>query len=88
MTDAVRDVPERQRYELTVADATAFAAYRREGGRIVFTHTVVPEELRGGGIGTRLVAGALADAKAKGLAIVPECPFVAAYLEQHPEAAT
>ena len=81
----VADIPDRQRYELaTDGGGVAYAAYRREGGAIVFTHTIVPAEAQGHGVGTRLIEGALADARARGLNVVPECPFVTAYLEQHP----
>ncbi|HWH17202.1 MAG TPA: GNAT family N-acetyltransferase, partial [Allosphingosinicella sp.] len=60
-------------------------AYRREGGRILFTHTEVPGELEGRGIGSRLVAGALDDVRRRGLKAVPLCSFVAHYVETHPE---
>jgi uncharacterized protein len=72
------------RYELSVDGAVAIAAYRVENGAIVFTHTVVPEELEGRGIGSRLVAGALADAEQHGRKIVPLCTFVRHYVERHP----
>jgi predicted GNAT family acetyltransferase len=65
------------RYELVMDGETAFAAYRIEGRRIVFPHTVVPEALEGRGVGTRLVKAALADARAQGLEIVAQCSFVA-----------
>jgi predicted GNAT family acetyltransferase len=85
--NGVRDDLAAQRFELEVDGAVAFAAYRCEGDRIVFTHTVVPPELEGRGIGSRLIAGALARAQAEGLKVVPECEFVAAYLARHPDAA-
>lgn len=75
------------RYELAVKDAIAFAAYRREGDVVAFTHTIVPHELEGRGIGSRLIAGALADVRAKGLKVLPLCEFVAAYIARHPEQA-
>lgn len=84
----VRDDPGAQRFELAVGGRLATAAYRREGWRIVFTHTHVPRELEGRGIGSALIAGALAQVKAAGLVVVPDCAFVRAYLERHPEAAT
>ena len=49
-------------------------------GRIVFTHTVVQPEFEGQGLGTRLARFVLDDAVARGERIVPECPFIAAYL--------
>ena len=83
--DQVHDNAAEHRYELTVDGGTAIAAYQDEGGSRVFTHTLVPPELEGHGVGTRLVAGALADVRARGLKLVPHCPFVAAYVERHPE---
>ena len=75
------------RFELTEDGETAIAAYTREGGSIVFTHTEVPPALEGHGVGSRLVAGALAQVRAAGLTVVPACSFVAAYVRRHPDAA-
>ena len=83
--DQVHDNAGEHRYELTVDGRTAIAAYTDEGRVRVFTHTLVPPELEGHGVGTRLVAGALADVRARGLKLVTQCPFVAAYVERHPE---
>lgn len=83
----VRDDRAESRFTLTAGGETAVAAYERVGNRIVFTHTVVPQALRGEGIGSRLIAGALAQVRAEGLAVVPDCPFVADYLRDHPDAA-
>ncbi|MCP3734115.1 N-acetyltransferase [Sphingomonas sp. RP10(2022)] len=75
------------RFELTEQGDTAIAAYTREGDTIVFTHTEVPPALEGHGVGSRLIAGALAQVRAAGLKVVPVCAFVAAYLRRHPDAA-
>jgi predicted GNAT family acetyltransferase len=45
----------------------------------------VPKELNGRGIGSRLVRGVLDIARAEGLKVRPLCPFVAAYIDKHPE---
>jgi predicted GNAT family acetyltransferase/glutaredoxin len=63
------------------------AAYHRRENRIAFTHTEIDSACEGRGFGTKLVAEAVADAQRQGLQIVPLCPFVAAYLRRHPEAA-
>lgn len=83
----VHDNREASRFELAADGALAFAAYERDGDTVVFTHTVVPAELRGTGIGSRLIAGALAQVRSAGLKVVPQCQFVAAYLAKHPGAA-
>ena len=83
--DAV-DVPEASRYELRLGGRlVGFAAYRRKEGRIFFTHTEVEEPREGRGFGSRLADVALADAARRGLEVVPLCPFIAYYIEGHPE---
>jgi predicted GNAT family acetyltransferase len=39
----------------------------------------------GRGFGSRLAEAALDDARRQALAVVPLCPFIAWYIEQHPE---
>ena len=75
----------RNRFELVVDGATAVAQYTLDEGVIHLTHTVVPLEVEGRGIGSRLVKGALDDARRRGLKVDPVCPFVRAYIERHPE---
>lgn len=77
---------ERSRYELWAGDELAgVAEYRMRGKQIVFTHTEVGEAFGGRGFGRVIAAGALDDAVERELTIVPVCPFIAAYLEKHPE---
>jgi predicted GNAT family acetyltransferase/glutaredoxin len=82
----VVDVPEENRYELRLGDRLiGLAAYRRRNGRISFTHTEVEESCEGRGFGSRLAAAALDDARRQRLDVVPLCPFIAHYIERHPE---
>ncbi len=82
----VVDAPEASRYELRLGgEVIGFAAYRRRDGRIVFTHTEVGQAGEGRGYGSRLAAAALDGAAAEGLEVVPLCPFIARYIEKHPE---
>jgi len=77
----------RQRYELHADGGIATAYYEPRGQAIAFTHTVVPERLQGRGIASILIKGALANVRERGLKVIPECPFVARYIERHPEEA-
>jgi predicted GNAT family acetyltransferase len=81
----VVDNPVHHRFELEADGHIAFANYHRAGGTITFTHTIVPPDLQGRGIGSILVKAALAAVRAEGLKVVPECPFVRAYIGKHPE---
>lgn len=75
----------RNRYEMTTEHGLAVAEYRQQGDRLVFTHTEVPSEDEGKGLGAKLVRGALEDTHRRGLKIVPACSFVVAYVRRHPE---
>ena len=84
MFDVTNNEPA-HRYELRVDGEIAIAAYRQEDDVVVFTHTEVPQPLEGKGIGSRLIAAALEDVRRRGLKILPQCEFVAAYIERHPD---
>ena len=56
-----------------------------EDDRIVFTHTLVPHAIEGKGVGSKLIRAALDSARDQGLKVVPQCPFVAVYIDRHPE---
>jgi len=82
----VVDVPEQSRYELRLGGRLiGLAAYRRRDGALAITHTEVEKELSGRGFGSRLVAATLDDARRQGLRVVPLCPFVAHYVDEHAE---
>ncbi|MBS3650528.1 N-acetyltransferase [Pseudaminobacter sp. 19-2017] len=54
-------------------------------GMIIIDHTGVPDAFRGQGIGLRLVARAVEDARAAGKKIIPLCPFAAAQFRRRSE---
>jgi predicted GNAT family acetyltransferase len=84
----VSDNPRASRYELWLGTTRAgMIEYRAEPGVVVLVHTEVDPAFAGQGLGERLVAGALADLRARGLTLVPLCPFVRAYLRRHPDQA-
>jgi predicted GNAT family acetyltransferase len=85
MTAAVRNNREKHRFELDVGDEIAFANYRLTPSTVIITHTETPRALRGRGIGSELVRGALELIRADGKKVIAGCGFVADYLDQHPE---
>jgi predicted GNAT family acetyltransferase len=87
MTDHVVDVPERSRFVLERDGETiGKAIYRREPGVITFTHTEVDPAIHERGLGSMLAKAALdAVAAEEGTRVVAQCPFIAAYIERHPQ---
>jgi predicted GNAT family acetyltransferase len=63
----------------------AIAVYRQQGDSRLFTHTEVPPNDEGHGLGAELVRAALDDTRAHGFKIVPACSFVVAFVRRHPE---
>ncbi len=84
MTVEVRDNPDEARYEIRAdGELAGFAQYRLHAGQITFFHTEISPEHEGAGLGGQLARGALDDARARGLAVVPVCPFIADYIAHH-----
>ena len=81
----VRDNKTKSRFELDVEGGTAFANYRLTPSAVIITHTETPRELRGRGIASQLVEGALALIRADGHKVIGACGFVVDYLGEHPE---
>lgn len=78
------------------ADAHRFRLSLREGGEayveyasrgsdtLDLLHTVVPPAAQGQGHGSALVEHVFEYARAQGKTIIPTCPFVASWLDEHP----
>lgn len=80
---AVSDNRAESRYQAEVQGKLAVIEYRMAGDTITLVHTGVPEALEGHGIAARLARFALDDARARGLSVIPSCPYVAAYIQRH-----
>jgi predicted GNAT family acetyltransferase len=84
--DRVRDNPTLARYEMDVdGGGVAFIRYRRVDGVVSLLHAEVPAALRGRGLGSRMTRATLDLIRARGDRVIARCPFVAAYLDAHPE---
>ncbi len=78
--------PDGSRYTLWLDGARAgFADYLIQGDRIVFTHTEVDPAKRRGGLGGELVRAALDDVRGGSRTVVAACPFVAEWIDEHPD---
>jgi hypothetical protein len=83
-TNVVHD-QEAHRFELTVDGQQAVLDYILKDGRIIFTHTRVPPDIEGRGLGSKLVETGLDYARENGLKVKSTCWFVSKYMRLHPE---
>ena len=81
----IRHDPGNSRFSATTDGGEAELAYMRDGKRITFTHTGVPPESEGRGIGGALAKAGLEYARSEGLEVRPMCPFVADFVKRNPE---
>jgi predicted GNAT family acetyltransferase len=76
---------EAHRFEATVGGLRALLTYQRFPDRIVYNHTEVPPALEGRGLAAKFAKTALDFARANHLRVVPQCSYVASYIQKHPE---
>lgn len=82
----VYDNAGRSRYEIAVdGRVVGVADYRSQDDKIVFPHTEIEPSMRGEGLGDKLVCGALDDVRSSGATVVPQCWYVAQFIEENPE---
>ena len=74
-----------KQFEVRLGDDVAVLVYHMAGDRIILHHTEVPKAFEGKGIGGKLARYGLTWAREHDLKAVPLCPFVASYLNRHPE---
>lgn len=79
----VRDNTAANRFELEADGITAFITYTRAGNALTLVHEEVPKEASGKGIGSALAKGTLELIRSRGEKVIPQCPFVAAYMLRH-----
>jgi uncharacterized protein len=86
VADEVRDNPDERRYEIhSDGELAGYLVYGSRAGLIALVHTETLPEFEGRGLGGKLVRGALDDARAREMSVLPFCPFVNGWIERHPE---
>ncbi len=77
---------ERHRYEFRLDGGVAYVEYESAGdGTYRLTHTIVPPQFEGQGIGRELVESVLEALRERGARIIPQCSFIVRYIQRHPE---
>jgi predicted GNAT family acetyltransferase len=81
------DVADKERFEARTDEGTlaGVVTYQLTGPIVVYTHTEVYPEFEGRGIGTELAQAVMDDARTRGRTVVPMCPFLADWLDKHPD---
>ena len=85
MSADVVHVPEQSRFEIAGPGGPAVLVYERGDGDVALLHTVVPVEMEGQGVGSRLAEAAVGWARAERLEVVPVCSFVQSWMKRHPQ---
>ncbi len=83
----VRFNEERHRWEGFVDGELAGKSYmRRREGLVIFWHTEVDDRFEGAGVGSAIARTALDSIAAEGgTRVRPDCPFIRAWIERHPD---
>jgi uncharacterized protein len=89
-TDApvVSDNRSASRYELRVnGELAGFVDYRLDDrdATVSLIHTEVEPAFAHAHLGTHLARYSLDDARARGLAVLPYCPYITSWIKKHPE---
>ena len=74
-----------KRFETSIDGHTGYISYKERDDKLVYDHTIVPQELGGRGVGSALVKEALNYARKNNKKVVPQCSFVSSYINKHPD---
>lgn len=83
----VADNPDQNRYEARIGGVLAgFSVYQLATDQVTFVHTEVDPRFEGKGVGSAIASYALGEVQAAGeRSVVPECPFIKAWIDRHPD---
>jgi len=76
---------DQRKFETVVDGKKGVVEYLQVGNRIIFTHTEVDPALEGQGIASRLAKHVLEYAREMEYEVMPLCPYIAGYINRHPE---
>ena len=75
-----------RRFELEIDGKLAILEYQQQGPDVLaFTHTFVPNELRGRNLAAILTRYALDDARQQGKKVNPQCSYTASFMKRNRE---
>ena len=82
----VQHDPDAEEFSVTLPSGKAFIRYvKPDEGTLDLLHTVVPPQEQSQGVGSQLVEHVFDYAREHNQQIIPSCPFVRSWLEEHSE---
>jgi len=82
----VREAPDQNRFEIWAGGVLAgFTVYRARPEQYTFFHTEIDPEFGGRGLASILIKATLDEMRERGIAVLPQCPFVRRYISRHSE---
>lgn len=86
MDTTVLEVPEQHRYVISVGgEQVGVMEYQRDGASLALLHAETDPAHSGQGLAGELTRVVLDEARERGDAVLPFCPYVAAWIRKHPE---
>jgi predicted GNAT family acetyltransferase len=86
MSHKVIHNPDENRYEIHVDGIYAgFTQAFEDGDVVTFPHTVIFDQFEGQGLASELVTEALDDIRVRGKLVIATCPYVARFIDKHPD---
>jgi len=85
MNEVQHDTEEHKFYIEVKGSEAHMSYYYKDPSRVVYSHTYVPPELRGGGLAGKVVRTALEWARTQNLEVLPTCSYVVKFVQKHPE---
>ena len=80
------DNPAESRFELRLGGELAGSvSYRIRGQLIKLVHPEVDPAFQGAGLAGHLARASLDNARTRGLAVLPTCPYIRSWIKKHPE---
>lgn len=83
--DAIKLDRDQQRFVLTIDGSTCELGFSHDGDLLSLNHVRVPKAVGGQGIAGQLTRHALDWARVEGFKVRPVCPYVASWIEKHPD---
>jgi predicted GNAT family acetyltransferase len=82
----IRENAAEHSFEIWVGDELAGkTVHEGHGSTLSFVHTEIDSRFEGQGLGSILIRGALDSVKARGVMVLPYCPFVKHFISTHAE---